>query len=175
MSRLHAGVVAISLMSLLLVDGCSFIFVEKVPDGWQRRPFPPDCTASVAPPVIDTVFGVGDLLAYVGTPDSETDIATGETKNNKDLKYAYLGFGALYAASAIYGYQNTGSCRSAKREKEQEADENYDDDRDRKKKQRRRHDDEESMVSPPLPPGSFWLQPPYPARRAAWLPSARPR
>ncbi|MDH5674457.1 MAG: hypothetical protein OEZ06_20185 [Myxococcales bacterium] len=96
-----------------LLTGCSFLFVTSAPDkvipGVQ-----PTCTTSAVAPFVDlgvaAFQGVRTGLAmaadgrdYNGVPISrEVDIALG------------VGLGALFIASAAYGFSKTSECEDAK-------------------------------------------------------------
>ncbi len=96
-------------------SGCSFVAVRRPPR------IPPDapleCTESRAAPVADTVGAVltvlAGLVAYpvcLGTVSA----ATQEAPSNRDCAPVAIAAGvvtAAYAASAIYGYKHTGTCK----------------------------------------------------------------
>jgi len=95
----------------LLSTGCSFIFVRPPPSGHEQLAYF-DCTSSDAAPATDVTNAVVDGLLVIaasadnsdgGEDDSQTGFATG------------VGIvGAVYAASAIYGFIMTSRCEDAK-------------------------------------------------------------
>jgi hypothetical protein len=90
-------------------SGCSWLFVQPLPDRYERGDFS-NCTTSVAAPVIDTLFtltNVGSSI-YVAGQDNVTNKGAAVT--------AGLLVGALWLSSAIYGYSHTSDCRAAKEE-----------------------------------------------------------
>jgi hypothetical protein len=86
-------------------SGCSWVFVEPLPDRHVSGDFA-DCTTSPAAPVIDTLFALTNLgsAIYVGGQDSP---------NKGAAMTAGALFGALWLSSAVYGYFKTSDCRDA--------------------------------------------------------------
>lgn len=95
------------------VCGCSFVFVQQVPEDYvDRRYF--NCTESSADPVLDTLF-VGVQIVRIGyaASASDEDYKDAPFNRNTDLGLG-LTLGALGIASAVYGYTETSKCREAK-------------------------------------------------------------
>ena len=107
------------LLAAVPLAGCSFIFVDAPPSRAPRTErisseSELSCTTSKAAPIIDTIIAglqgvragvaaAADDSAYDGLPISRgADITLG------------VGFMALFAASAGYGYVMTGKCKDLK-------------------------------------------------------------
>jgi hypothetical protein len=90
--------------------GCSLAFVNGPPPNADRLPFF-DCTTSNVLPTVDLLFaGVAAIDAVGGTAG-----ASALSESRADL----IGFaveGAVFAASAIYGYGKTSECKKAQAE-----------------------------------------------------------
>ncbi len=93
----------------LLASGsaCSWIFVQALPDNYERGDHT-DCTTSRAMPAIDTTFALidaGTAVYVAGRSDAP----------NKTLAVtAGLLASAVWASSAIWGYVKTSACEEAK-------------------------------------------------------------
>ena len=105
--------------------GCSYIFTRgpsATPSAQQSpepsRPTSPECTSSVAAPVVDTVLAVALTgLGVVGAV-AAAEPCTGEFCGIGKGGGAVVGIvgvatGLLFTASAVTGYQRTAECRAA--------------------------------------------------------------
>lgn len=99
--------------SMLLLAGCSPTFMTPPPAGavpGVARPFV-DCTSSYAWPVVDTVLAAYQLtgVAYAATlDDSRYDRYPISRKADMAIG---AGLGAVFVASAAYGYIAASRCR----------------------------------------------------------------
>jgi len=106
------------LLLLSALPACSFALVKG-------RPSPPvdpnsrfECTASAALPAVDVALAVltagGGALALATTPQSPcSDYSCIAADTVKPIGIAGLVVGAVYAASAAYGFVKTSGCRDA--------------------------------------------------------------
>jgi len=105
---------------ILSCTGCSFLFVRGKPANVEAMPpsEPVECTTSKASPILDTVFA-GLEVARTGYALSRTDsdYSGSQLTRGADIGLG-VGFVALFASSAIYGYVKTGSCADAKEQHE---------------------------------------------------------
>jgi hypothetical protein len=87
--------------------GCSFIFVRPPPSEHEKLAYF-DCVSNDAAPAVDTTNAVGDALI--------TGLALAQHPDGSDKPaIAVVGIGgAVYLASAIYGFVNTSKCARAK-------------------------------------------------------------
>jgi len=147
----RAGVLGL----ILSCSGCSFLFVRGKPANVEALPpsEPVECTTSKASPILDTVFA-GLEVARTGyaVSRSDSDYHGAQLTRGADIGLG-LGFVALFASSAIYGYVKTGSCADAK-EQHERASQPY-----------------LVPVAPPPPPAAA---PPAPSEVPASPPSAAP-
>jgi hypothetical protein len=113
------GLLAVALATL--TSGCSFASVQRPrpPDAVDDPRTPDTCTTSSEAPVADTVLGgiglVGGYVAFVLSLAEDLDCVDTATHScssgNPAPGLAVMGAGALFAASAIYGYVATAKCR----------------------------------------------------------------
>jgi hypothetical protein len=106
------------LLLMSALPACSFALIKG-------RPSPPvdpnsrlECTASRAAPAVDVALAVlsagGGALALATAPPSTcTDYSCVGADSVKGLGVAGLVVGAVYAASAVYGFVKTSGCRDA--------------------------------------------------------------
>jgi hypothetical protein len=103
------GPVALMLAALSLTSttGCSWIFVQPLPEDHRYRDEYQPCTSSVVAPVFDTLFTLTNLgsALYVASEDNVTNKGTAVTLG--------VGVAILWAASAAYGYSHTAECQEA--------------------------------------------------------------
>ena len=93
---------------ILTAGGCSFAFVDGPPAKHARMPYF-ECSSSNAWPVIDTV-----LAATMGA-GAAAAIADGSSSANGSTDAVIAGAeAALFAISALAGYQKVAACREAK-------------------------------------------------------------
>jgi hypothetical protein len=101
------GVAAGLIAMLSLCSGCSFLFVNEVPDDHANKRYF-DCTSEELAPGLDTtgavIYGVEGL--YFAANDEYSDGA--------GVAAVALGMAALLGASAWYGFDNANSCEDAK-------------------------------------------------------------
>lgn len=91
--------------------GCSFIFVRPPPTEHEQLAYF-DCVSSDAAPATDVTNAVGDgLLALVSSVDNPNTV---EDERRPGFALGIGIVGAVYAASAIYGFVNTAKCDHAK-------------------------------------------------------------
>jgi hypothetical protein len=88
------------------LSGCSWIFVQPLPPRYERGGRT-DCTTNRAAPVIDTILTLTNVgsAVYVAGQDNVTNKGPSVT--------AGLLVGAMWFASAIYGYSKTSECEDA--------------------------------------------------------------
>ena len=134
MSFRRIGALGGAMALVMIAPGCSFIFTRGPPptpppgrDGGRSRTAPPDCTSSVAAPVVDTVLGTASVALVVagvaGATYKDPPCRTGEWFcgfGNGWTQAAGAGAiivgtltGALFIASAAVGYTRTAACRAA--------------------------------------------------------------
>ncbi|HVX95670.1 MAG TPA: hypothetical protein VHK47_12230 [Polyangia bacterium] len=91
--------------------GCSWMFVDKRPDDYQRRPTF-ECTESYAAPVIDGLTAVLFLaIAYnAGTEKVPQD----QLDDQGRATLMSLAIAGLYGVSAGSGFAHVGQCNTAK-------------------------------------------------------------
>src|SRR4051812_28603088 len=102
--------------------GCSFIFVDGPPTQHKKMPYF-DCTSSNVLPVVDSVIGGVYGIAAVSELASRDQYSTSSSTSEN---LSMLGAAALFAASGIYGFGKTSSCREAKDELLQRASQQQD-------------------------------------------------
>jgi hypothetical protein len=119
------GVVRIGWMMLLVATspGCSFIFtrgpepaVAQVHSAELLRSTSPDCTSSVAAPVVDTVLATLSLaLIGAGVIVVANCKGSGSPAQTGGVIAIAGGAatGAVFTASAVAGYRRTAACRAA--------------------------------------------------------------
>jgi hypothetical protein len=93
-------------LMLALGGGCSFIFVRR-PPSMHEPGIPLTCTTSHTAPTIDTMLAVG-----TGAGASLSALNDPSQRGWTNALFGGAWVGAL-AASAIYGYVETNSCRAA--------------------------------------------------------------
>lgn len=95
--------------------GCSFTFIETVPDNPETlRYF--DCTSTAGLPVADGVIGLSNGVSAVTTlTQSEKEFEDENDGANRNVVAGVsIAAAAISVASAIYGIVQTERCRSAK-------------------------------------------------------------
>jgi hypothetical protein len=102
----------------LLLQGCSFIFVDTPPARYAEAPPSPSepikCTSSVAAPVVDTVLGAFEVVRTgFALSASDSTYTNYPISRSADIGFG-MAFASLFAASAIYGYINTSRCDDLK-------------------------------------------------------------
>lgn len=102
--------------SALPSAGCSFIFVETVPSNVERYrdDAPISCTSARVAPILDSLgaaFQVVRTAIALGTHPN--DYEDKPISRGADIGFG-LGFMALFATSAVYGFATTGECREVK-------------------------------------------------------------
>lgn len=92
--------------------GCSFIFTQGPRRDYREHAYV-DCSTTMAPPVIDTIFGglLGIGAAVVATSPPGRNQSDG---NHRLVSAIAIAEAAVAAGSAVYGYQRTAACRNAK-------------------------------------------------------------
>ncbi len=101
-------------LSLAVLPGCSWLFVEGPPVGHERlRYF--DCSTSRAAPIVDTVLGSIYGLAAVETAVDHGAGGSGETSSViVPVVIMEAAAAVVFAVSAVYGYTTTSKCDDAK-------------------------------------------------------------
>jgi hypothetical protein len=94
------------LLVLAFTPGCSFLFVQPPPKNYDGRGRLA-CTTSKAPPVLDTLFTLTNVVStlYVAGQDNVPDQGARVTLG--------LTVAGIWLASAIYGYTGTSECEAA--------------------------------------------------------------
>lgn len=107
--------------TLGLLTGCSWVFVQKPPQGPMQPASPLACTSNVVAPVADTVGAVlvgvsGGMVAVAGLGMTEAcePWCTGAKVVLVAGGLLELGAATVLAFSAGYGYSNTAECRALK-------------------------------------------------------------
>ena len=110
---LHAVLVGVSCVSCVLcLPGCSWLFVEA-PRAQVTPSQPVTCTRSKAAPIIDSVVtGLQTVRVVYALSQSEADYDDFPISRGADIGLG-LGFTALFAASAVYGFSTTATCAAA--------------------------------------------------------------
>lgn len=107
------------------IAGCSWIFVQKAPDGPVERAPPATCTSSAAAPIADTVLAsvlaAGGLALVIGAATKPGPSDPYAATVNAAYTVTVAAAGGVLAASAIpwafsaaYGYSHTADCREVK-------------------------------------------------------------
>ena len=110
---LRAVLVGVSCVSCVLcLPGCSWLFVEA-PRAQVAPSQPVTCTRSKAAPIIDSVVtGLQTVRVVYALSQSEADYDDFPISRGADIGLG-LGFTALFAASAVYGFSTTATCAAA--------------------------------------------------------------
>jgi hypothetical protein len=106
----RASLFGVFIVALFASGGCSWLFVDSVPDG-HRQGDAVECTTSRALPVVDTVLAASHLvgLAYLQTASYTPD----QRQQVNVLGYAeFIGL-LVYTSSAVHGYMATSDCIAA--------------------------------------------------------------
>jgi hypothetical protein len=94
-------------------SGCSFLFVKGPPSQPQHAPVI-DCTTSKVAPVLDSVFGVLEVVRIVAAAAaSDSAYQNASIPREADIGLG-LAFAALFIGSATYGGIQTGRCADLK-------------------------------------------------------------
>jgi hypothetical protein len=98
-------------------SGCSFAFVETVPDGHASQAYF-DCTSNPGLAVADGVLALGSAAgAAVALSKSKEEYADYNNDMNRDIAAGVnIGAAAVFAASGVYGLIQSLRCSSAKRD-----------------------------------------------------------
>ena len=117
MHRSSLGSCFAALAFVLAADGCSFAFVETVPDEPQKLPYF-DCTSTIGLPVADGVFALGaGVTAGFTLAQSKQEFEDENDGANRDVAAGVdIAFAAAMLASGIYGVIQTSQCADAKAE-----------------------------------------------------------
>lgn len=115
---------AVSLLLLSSASGCSLIFVRTPPSDGRitARVRSGDCTTSRLAPGFDTTFAALQLLRTglaATAPDRIYEDPKAPLSREADIALG-VGFMALFAGSAIYGFVNTSRCSRMQRGDEHE-------------------------------------------------------
>ncbi len=107
---------AAAILATSTLSGCSFLFVDTVPDGAEQ--YPPDrpieCTSRRLVPILDVlVAGYQVVRTLVAVANDDSEYADAPISRGADIGFG-IGFTALFTSSAIYGFYETGECREAK-------------------------------------------------------------
>ncbi len=107
-------------VAALASGGCSLVFVSRPPSDVQAIPVTKqiDCTTSRAAPILDTVLGgLEAVRTGVALAAKDSDYAKLPISKGADIGFG-VAFTALFAASAIYGYNSTAQCSDEKERRE---------------------------------------------------------
>lgn len=107
---------ALLALFAMTTNGCSFAFVRGPGDVESPPRVYPECTESLAWPVVDGVMGLFSL-AFAASPtqdryDPETD--SYEKTDRSEQLIAGLLMAAAYVGGAIYGYSRVSACKDAR-------------------------------------------------------------
>jgi len=104
-----AAALRLALCGLVLTGGgCSYVFVDGPPKNHAQLPYF-ECSSSKAWPVLDVV-----LAASLGVGASATFVDHGSSSGDTSEAVIAAAEAALFAVSALTGYQRVGECREAK-------------------------------------------------------------
>lgn len=117
--RTRCHILALLLASICLAaSGCSWIMVQQPDANYtvEEADAPPACTTSLGPAIGDTwdtiAVGGGLIAAGILTPIvTDLDAQWGVAQAG-----AGLGLGAMFGASALYGYRSTRRCRDLRQQ-----------------------------------------------------------
>src|SRR5262245_41603352 len=103
-----------AILALAIGSGCSFTFIDTVPDDAQRRPYF-DCTSTYGLPVADGVFALSGVVSAVATLSQSKDEFEDENDGaNRDVFAGVsIAQAAVFVASGIYGVIKTEQCADA--------------------------------------------------------------
>lgn len=105
---------SITLAVAALQLGCSFIGVRRAPDGALAGE-PLDCTTSQVLPALDAAAAGTEVLAVALLPAiANQGYPKPSTAYLATVVGVHLGWLALYAGSAVWGFKQTGRCQEAK-------------------------------------------------------------
>jgi hypothetical protein len=111
----HRGSIACLIAVVVSSAGCSFAFVETLPDKHPQLPYF-DCTSTPGLAVADGVFSLSSaVMAHMALSNSKEEYADKFDGGPRDLAAGiYIGAGAIFLASGIYGLVQSARCSSAK-------------------------------------------------------------
>ena len=131
---LAGGIAHIACVTFLVAatPGCSFIFTRGPEAAPHPQPYPepsrppsPECTSSVAAPVVDTVLAAASvalIVAGIAAMSSKSSCHPGDFFCDPNNAFEHgtgeIGIfvgaltGVVFTASAVAGYQRTGACRA---------------------------------------------------------------
>ncbi|HSR95688.1 MAG TPA: hypothetical protein VLM79_01405 [Kofleriaceae bacterium] len=106
------------VLALVLLSGCSFVFVSGPPANHEQLPYV-SCTESRVAPVLDTIFTVLQSLNVIYaasvSDDRWAENYDGDPPIARSTAIPLYAVGALLGAgAAYYGYSRTAACRDAK-------------------------------------------------------------
>jgi hypothetical protein len=100
----------------LASSGCSILFTRRAPAGAADGDEPPECTSSVAAPVLDTAMtAVQVARVFYAAQATDYDYRGFPIDRRADLGIG-VGLMALFGVSAAYGFATTSTCRRVKKE-----------------------------------------------------------
>lgn len=101
---------AVTLMTLLALPGCSFLFMDRVPDDYaERSDF--TCTTNRAAPGMDVLAGV--TFASLGLLWLSFSRAFDTEDHNAEIALIFFSPAAITGASAVVGFSQAGDCEHA--------------------------------------------------------------
>jgi hypothetical protein len=99
---------------VVLLSGCSLLFVDT-PPAKHSGSVAPDCTTSAVAPAVDLVVaGLQTIRTGIALAADDADYADFPISRGADIGFG-IGFLTLFAASAGYGFHETGKCTDMKR------------------------------------------------------------
>jgi hypothetical protein len=105
------------LALLLLCSGCSVTFMTPPPPGGAAGRARPqvDCSSSYAWPIVDTALVAYQITGVaIAAARDDSDYERYPISRKTDMALG-VGFAAVYAASATYGYVSASRCRRVQR------------------------------------------------------------
>ncbi len=111
---------AIACTAALASAGCSLIFVSRAPSDAEALPATQelDCTTSDAAPIVDSILtGLEVARTVYAFAAKDSTYQKFPISRGADIGFG-VGFTALFAGSAIYGYSSTARCATAKARRE---------------------------------------------------------
>ena len=111
------------LAACLLGSGCSYAFMQRVPDQHQRMEWV-DCTSSRLAPIVDVGGAVVTAFDVLAVEAVERGAFAGESSQSggddqvsvegRVFQVALIAGAAVYTASAIYGFRSASRCEQAR-------------------------------------------------------------
>ena len=110
------------LVSSLSAQGCSWIFVDKLPPNHSQLATL-DCTSSDLVPSLDGLWAALNLAAAISVAAGESNNHYAGQSINRSTSFAiHLGWTVVSGAASYYGFKHTEACAEAKRQRRYQED-----------------------------------------------------